>query len=133
MSSWICGNEISWPYNIDSENLLYFIFSYVVGYITEESNGKKYLIFVSTDKSKKVLEKYTKLWNETKNQIETVNGGEPIKYKTYFMLIRFESDDDLPLDKILNIPSLIMITRFVFHEENKYYPQVYLHQCLYEL
>ena len=90
MSSWIYGNEISWPYNIDSENLLYFIFSYVVGYITEESNGKKYLIFVSTDKSKKVLEKYTKVWNETKNQIETVNGGEPIKYKTYFMLIRFE-------------------------------------------
>ena len=48
------------------------------------------------------------------------------------MLISFESGDDLPLDKILNIPSLIMITRFVFHEDNKYYRQVYLHECLYE-
>ena len=32
----------------------------VDGYI-EESNGKKYLTFVSTDKNKNVLEKYTKL------------------------------------------------------------------------
>ena len=39
-------------------------------------------------RTKKVLEMYTKLWNEI-NQIETINGGKPIKYKKDFMKIRF--------------------------------------------
>ena len=46
--------------NIDSENSLYFIFNNGDGYI-EYSNGEKYLVFVSTDKSKEVLKKYTEL------------------------------------------------------------------------
>ena len=48
------------------------------------------------------------------------------------MKIRFESDDDLSLGKILNVPSLIIVTRSVFQEDNKYYPQVYLHEYFYE-
>ena len=87
--------------NIDSANRLYLIFNNVDGYIEcnsiEESNGDKFLILASTNKNKEVLEKYTKLWDEIKNQIETINGGKPIKYKRDFMKIRFESDDDLPL------------------------------------
>ena len=39
-----------------SVNPLYFIVGKVDGYI-EKSNGNKYLVFVSTDKNKKVLEK----------------------------------------------------------------------------
>ena len=100
--------------NIDSENPLYLIFNNVDGYIIEGSNEDKYLIFASTNQNKKVLEKYTKLYNEIKNQIETINGGKPFKYQTDFMKIRFESDDDLPLGKILNITSLIIVTRCVF-------------------
>ena len=65
------------------------------------------MIFASTDKNKEVLEKCTEIWNETKNQIETINGGEPIKYKKVVMKIRFESDD-VPSSKILSIPSMII-------------------------
>ena len=74
-----------------------------------------------------MLEKYTELWDEIKNQIETINGGEPIEYKKDFTKVRFEPDDDLPLGKILSIPSMIIVTRSVFQEGNKYYPQVCLH------
>ena len=102
--------------NNDSESPLYLIFINVDGYIIKESNRDKYLIFVSTNQNKKVLEKYTKRWNEIKIQIETINGGKLIKYKEHFMKIRFESDNDLPLGKILNIPSLIIIARSVFKE-----------------
>ena len=118
--------------NIDTENPLYLIFNYVDGYIIEESNEDKYLTFASTNKNKEVLKKYTKLWNEIKNQTETRNGGEPIKYKKDFVKIRFELDDDLSLGKILNVLSLIIVTRSVFQEDNKYYPQVYLHEYFYE-
>ena len=47
--------------NINKVNPLYLIIGEVDGYIEEENNGNKYLTFASTDKNKKVLEKYTKL------------------------------------------------------------------------
>ena len=45
------------------------------------------------------LEKHTELWDKIKNQIETITGGQTIKYKENFIKLRFESDDDLPLGK----------------------------------
>ena len=42
------------------------------------------------------------------------------------MKITFESDDNLPLKLILNIPRLITVTRTISQKNNKYYPQVYL-------
>ena len=55
-----------------------------------------------------------------------------MKYEKDFMKIKFESNDDLPLGKILNIPVFIIIVRSVFEEDGKYYQQVLLHECLYE-
>ena len=49
------------------------------------------------------------------------------------MKIKFNSDDELPLNKTIEIPSMIMVVRAVFYEKNKYYPQVYLDECLYKL
>ena len=57
---YITIKSISDSENIDSVNPLYLNIGEVDGYI-EENNGNKYLTFASTDKSKKVLEKYTKL------------------------------------------------------------------------
>ena len=48
------------------------------------------------------------------------------------MKINFESDDNLPLDKILNIPVCIISARSIFQENNNYCPQVFLHECFYE-
>ena len=111
--------------NTDSGNPLYLGDGY--------SNGDKYLIFTSTNQNEKISEKYTKLWNEVKNQMQTINGGKPIKYEEDFMKIKFKSDDDLPSSKLLNISSLIIVTRSAFEEDSKYYTQVYLHECLYKV
>ena len=46
------------------------------------------------------------------------------------MKIKFNSDDELPLNKAIEI-STIKIE--LFHENNKYYPQVFLDECLYKL
>ena len=75
------------------------------------------MIFASTNNNKGVLEKYTKIWKETKNKIKTRNGGEPINCKKDFVKTRFESDDNLPLGKLLNIPSMMIVTRSVFQED----------------
>ena len=104
--------------NIDSANSLYLIFNNVDGFIecnsTKENNENKYLLFASTNKNKEVLEKYIELWDEIKNQIETISDSKPIKYGRDFMKIKFKSHDDLPLGKILSIPVCIIAVGFVF-------------------
>ena len=102
--------------NIDCENSLYLVLNNVNRY-TEKHNQDKYLIFAAAGKSKEILEKYTKLWNEIKNQIKIINGGKLIEYKKDFMKIRFESDDDLPLSKTFII-LVVVVTGSVFSEEN---------------
>ena len=48
------------------------------------------------------------------------------------MKINFNSDDDLPLNKTIEIPSMTIAVRGVFHENNKYYPQVFLDERLHK-
>ena len=48
------------------------------------------------------------------------------------MKIKFSSDDDLPLHKTLKLHNLTIFVRSVF-EDGKYYLQVFLDECLYEL
>ena len=40
------------------------------------------------------------------------------------MKIKFNSDDDLPLNKTLRLHNFTLIARSVFEEDGKYYPQV---------
>ena len=47
--------------------------------------------------------------------------------------IKFISDPELPLNKTIEILNMIIVVRAVFHKNNKYYPQVFLNECLYEL
>ena len=49
------------------------------------------------------------------------------------MRIKFNSDNDLPVNEMIEIPSMTLVVRAVFHENNKYYPQVFLDECLYKL
>ena len=64
---------------------------------------------------------------------QSVNMEEkPIKYGIDFMKIKFQSDDDIPLGKILSIPVCIIAVRSVFKRDNNYYRQSHLHECLYE-
>ena len=53
--------------------------------------------------------------------------------KGEYMKIKFNSDDDLPLNKILKLYDLTKVVRSVLQEDNKCYPQVFLDECLYEL
>ena len=48
------------------------------------------------------------------------------------MKIKFESDDDIPISKIINIPVCVITIRGVFEESSKYYPKVLFHECFYE-
>ena len=55
-----------------------------------------------------------------------------VSLKYFVSYCRLESNYDLPLNKILNIPVSIIIVNSVFQEDNNYYPQVLLYECLHE-
>ena len=46
------------------------------------------------------------------------------------MKIKFNSDDELPINKTIEIPTMTIVVRAVFLENNKYYPQVFFDVCI---
>ena len=48
------------------------------------------------------------------------------------MEIKFNTDDDLPLSKIINIPVYVIVVKSVIKEDNRYYPKGFLHEFCYE-
>ena len=91
------------------------------------------LVFDSTDENREVLEKYTELWNGIKNESETINGSTEGEYGKDLMKIKFDIDDNLPLNKLLKLCMLtVVIVRSVFEEDSKFYQQIYLYGGLYE-
>ena len=78
---------------------------------SREKNGNRYLFADSTDKNKEILIKYTKLLDGIKNSIEKVNNkfGECGKD---FLIIKFNSDDNLPLNETLKLHNMTVIRRW---------------------
>ena len=70
--------------NIYSANPLSLIIGERNGHV-EEKIGSKYLVFDSTHENKEVLKKYAELWDEIKNEIKTINGGQEGKYGKDFV------------------------------------------------
>ena len=54
-------------------------------------------------------------------------------YNEKYMRIKFDLNDELPLNKIIEIQSVIIFVRAILHENNKYYPQIFLDACLNKL
>ena len=119
--------------NIHSVNPLYLLVNHASGYI-KEKNGNKYLIFDdSLNENKALLKKYIDIWDGVKSKIKAVNDGEENNYGKDYIKIKFNSDDDLPLKRPLKFHAMAIIIRSVFEEGHKFYPQVFLDDCLYEL
>ena len=67
-----------------------------------------------------------------RNEIERINGSKEGEYGKDFMKIKFNSDNDLPLNKPLEFHALTIVVKSVFEEHGKFYPQIFLDECLYE-
>ena len=62
----------------------------------------------------------------------TINRGKKFEYDKDFMKITFDSDGDSLLNKPLKLQTMTIIVRSVLEEDGKFYPQIYLNECLYE-
>ena len=115
----------------NSVNPLYLIFNKVNGYF-EEIDGSKYSTLVPTNESKGKIKKYEELWSKIKDLIRSITKN-PDDYYEKYMKIKFNSDDELPLNKRIEIPSMIIVIKAFFYENNKYYPQFFLDECPFKI
>ena len=115
------GHVIKKPeWNVYSVNPLCLMINRIDDFI-EEKNGDKYLNIASTDRNSEVLKKYSKVWNGIKDCIERINNNKLGAYDRDYMKIQFNSDD------------VTVIIRNIFEKDCKYYPQIFLDECLYEV
>ena len=118
-------------YNINSVNPLYLLIKKLDGFI-DEKEGNKYLNITLTDSNNDVLIKYAEVWNGIKGQIKKINNDSVGEYDKDYMKIKFDSDDNLPLKKVLKFHVLTIIIRNVFEKFFKFYSQIFLDDCLYD-
>ena len=101
------------------------------GYI-EEKESNKYLIFDSTDENKELLKRYNDVFNGLIDKIKKID-DDWLEYTKDYTKIKFNSDDNLPLNKPLKFHQMTITIRCVFSEDNKLYPQVFLDGALVSL
>ena len=112
-------------------NTFYLNIDHARGYIKEKSVNNN-LVIDSTHENKELLKKCSDVWNGIKNKIKEVNDSE-CDYEKDYMKIKFNSDDNLPLNKPLKFHNMTITIRSVFEEDGKLYPQLFLDDTLYEL
>ena len=71
------------------------------------------------------------MWSKIRDLIRLIIKNS-VDYDEKYMKIKFNSDDGLPLNKSIEITSMIIAVRAVFHE-NKFYLHVFSDQYLHEL
>ena len=123
--------KIGSGYEVNSVNPLYLRINNVNGYI-EEVNEDKYLVFDVTYENKKLLKRYDDVFNGIMDKIKKID-DDWLEYSKDYMKIKFNSDDNLPLNKPLKFYQMTITIRCVISEDNKLYPQVFLDEALYSL
>ena len=99
-------------------NPLHLFINNASGYI-EEKGVNIYLIFDFTDENEELLKKYNDVWNGTTKKIKEV-GSDECDYEKYNKKIKFNPDDNLPLNKPLIIfHNMTITTRSAFEEDGK--------------
>ena len=111
---------------IYSVNSLCLILRKGNGYF-EEINRNKHLTLVPTNESKEKIKKYEELWSKIRDLIRSITNGEK------YLKVKFNSDGELPLNKTIEIPTITIVVRAIFLENDKYYPQVSLDECLHKI
>ena len=108
------------------EDLFCLIINDLKGYFKySKENDRKELEFIIEDQSQAKI--YDQIWDKIKeliNNIDSVNFG----FSDYFRdhsVIRFDTDDTLPLDAMVSIYSMTIIIRSVYKTCcDRFYPQI---------
>ena len=97
----------------------------------EEVDGDKYLLISSENGD--IMQKYQEVFDGIKEIIKKINDySQPTKYDNNYMKIKFNTDENISLSKITYFPAITIRIRSTTQKDGKYYPQLFLYECLYE-
>ena len=98
----------------------------------EEVEGDKYLII--SPENGDIMQKYQEVFDRIKEIIKKINDYiYPIKNDYNYMKIKFNTNDNILLNKIIYFPTITITIRSVTQKDGKYYSQLFLDDCLYEV
>ena len=112
------------------EDPFYLVIDGLKGYF-ECNYGNKYLTLMFDDKNLKAI--YTRIWDKIKFVINEFADNKLSNYNKDYGTIKFESNNNLPLGCVVKIHCVIMILKSVIQIDNRFYPQIYLDYCSYEI
>ena len=115
---------------INSVNPLYLNTKDTKGQFVKGKSDNVWYLIIFGDAD--VLRKFANIWKSIRAKIEENTGGI-VQYDKDYMKIKFESNDNLPIDNTVNIHQSIIIIRSVFAQNSIFYPQLFLDDALYEL
>ena len=78
------------------------------------------------------LKTYKELCDKIRDLVRSISNNSD-DYDQKYMKIKFNSDDDLSSQKILELCEIMIVLRSVFHEDNWYYSYIFLDKCLCKL
>ena len=82
----------------------------------KKKNRNQYLIFGDyASENKALIKKYVDVWDGIKNEIKAINSGEENNYGKDYMKVKFNSDDDLPLNKPLKFHAITIIIKSTYN------------------
>ena len=114
---------------INSVNPLYLRIRDLRGKFKKGKDDNAWYLIISGDADN--LRKFANIWKRIRAKIEETS-DDFVQYDKDYMKIKFESNDILPTDNIINMHQVTMIIRLVFQKDDKLYPQIYLDDCLYK-
>ena len=79
------------------------------------------------------MQKYQKVFDGIKETIKKINKN--IIYDDNYMKIKFNTDDNIPLNKTIYFPTITIIISSITQKDDKKddYPQLFLDECLYQV
>ena len=101
---------------------MYLLVDHANGCI-EEKGVIKYLIFGSTDENTELLKKYNDVFNGIRDKIEEISSSD-FDYEKDCMKIKFNSDDNLPLNIPLKLDKMTITIRSILEEDGKLYARM---------
>ena len=80
------------------------------------------------------MQKHQEVFDGIKEIIKKIYGySQRIKYDDNYMKIKFNTDDNILLNKTIYFPTIAIIIRSVTQKDDKYYPQIFLDECFYQV
>ena len=116
-----------------NKNSFYLVVNNLKGYFkySKEKDIKKLKFIIEDQRQTKI---YNQIWDKIRELINNVDGVK-FRFSDYFRdhgVIRFDTDNTLPLDAMVNVYFMTIVITSVYRDYyDRFYPQIYLTNCIY--